>query len=266
MGRTPRTKEPAVPQRDLAPIGAPCWVDLFTSDPDRSRAFYGELFGWKSEAPNQEFGGYFNFTRDDRPIAGAMRNDGSTEATDTWSIYLAVENAVATVDAAAKQGADIQVPAMPVGDLGTMGVVVDPGGARIGLWQPGEHKGFHTFDEANAPSWFELHTHAYEATLDFYRTVFGWTTRVEMDTPEFRYTTLVNGDTQLAGVMDAAAFGPDHYSGWSVYFGADDTDKTLARIVDLGGSVIQPAEDTPHGRLAHAADSTGAEFKLVSRA
>jgi len=36
-------------QRDVAPFGAPCWIDLFTSDPDKSRAFYGELFGWEAK-------------------------------------------------------------------------------------------------------------------------------------------------------------------------------------------------------------------------
>ncbi len=34
--------------------------------------------------------------------------------------------------------------------------------------------------------------------------------------------------------------------------------------VDLGGSVLMPAEDTPYGRLAAAADPTGARFKLVA--
>jgi predicted enzyme related to lactoylglutathione lyase len=50
-----------------------------------------------------------------------------------------------------------------------------------------------------------------------------------------------------------------------VYFGADDTDKALARVVDLGGSVVTPAEDTPYGRLAQATDPTGALFKLVAQ-
>lgn len=35
-----------------------------TSDPDRSRAFYGELFGWTSEVAGEEYGGYFNFSND----------------------------------------------------------------------------------------------------------------------------------------------------------------------------------------------------------
>src|SRR5258708_34879505 len=89
-------KEPAVPQRDVAPVGAPCWIDLFTTDPDKSRAFYTELFGWTAEEPNPDFGGYFNFLENDVPIAGGMRNDGSSEQTDTWSLYLPVVDAAAT--------------------------------------------------------------------------------------------------------------------------------------------------------------------------
>ena len=51
---------------------------------------------------------------------------------------------------------------------------------------------------------------------------------------------------------------------WSIYFGVDDTDAALAQVVDLGGSVLLPAEDTPYGRLAAASDPTGTAFKLVA--
>jgi uncharacterized protein len=44
----------------------------------------------------------------------------------------------------------------------------------------------------------------------------------------------------------------------------DDADAALAQIVDLGGSIVMSAEDTPFGRLATAADPTGALFKLVA--
>ncbi|MCU1451011.1 MAG: putative hydroxylase, partial [Acidimicrobiales bacterium] len=82
---------------------------------------------------------------------------------------------------------------------------------------------------------------------------------------EFRYTTLGEGADAMAGIMDATGFLPDGVPAhWSVYFGAEDTDKTLAQVVDLGGSVVRPAEDTPYGRLAQAADPTGALFKLVA--
>ena len=51
---------------------------------------------------------------------------------------------------------------------------------------------------------------------------------------------------------------------WSIYFGRADTDASVAKTTELGGSLVQPAEDTPYGRLAVCADPTGAVFKLVA--
>ncbi len=256
-------KERAMPRRDVAPIGAPCWVDLYTSDPERAQAFYNELFGWTCEATGPEFGGYFNFSKDGVQVAGGMAHDGETGTPDHWSVYLASDNAAATVDAAAARGRAVIVPAMAVMELGSMAVVTDPGGDAIGIWQPGLHKGFGVFGEPGTPSWFELHTRAYDAALQFYRDVCKWDTATVSDAPEFRYTTLNDGDVQLAGIMDASVFPDGAPTGWSIYFGTDDTDKSLARIVDLGGKIVLPAEDTPYGRLAQASDPTGSLFKLV---
>ncbi len=254
-----------MPRRDSAPIGAPVWVDLLTSDPEKSRAFYGELFGWQSEAAGEEFGGYANFSLDGVQVAGNMGNDGQAGVPDGWAVYLASADAAATVDAAAANGGAVVFPPMAVGELGTMAIVTDPGAGRIGVWQPGLHKGFGILAESGAPSWFELHTRAYDASVRFYRDVFNWDTHVVSDEPEFRYTTLGEGESQLAGIMDASAFLPEGTDAeWSIYFGVDDTDKALARIVDLGGAIVQPAQDTPYGRLAHASDPTGARFKLVA--
>jgi predicted enzyme related to lactoylglutathione lyase len=234
-----------------------------TADPAASRAFYTELFGWTAEEPNEEFGGYFNFSKDGVLIAGCMQNDPSTGTPDVWSIYLAVADAQATVDAAVANGGAVSVPPMPVGTLGTMAYVTDAGGAHIGMWQPGDHKGFGLHAEPGSPSWFELHTRDYDASIAFYQKVFGWTTATVGDTPEFRYTTLGEGEEQLAGIEDASGLLPNGVPAhWSVYFQVDDVDKALAQIADLGGSTVQPAEDTPYGRLAVAADSTGAVFKL----
>jgi predicted enzyme related to lactoylglutathione lyase len=238
-------------------------VDLFTSDPDKSRAFYGELFGWTSESAGEEYGGYINFSKDGVMVAGAMRNDGSTGSPDLWSVYLASKDAAATVDAAAAHGGQVELPAMPVMELGTMAFVVDPGRGRIGVWQPGLHQGFGIVAEPGAPAWFELHTTAYDASLEFYRDVFGWDTHTVSDAPDFRYTTLGEGEGQLAGIMDASAFMPAGAPAtWSVYFGTDNADAALAKIVAMGGSVVDAAEDTPYGRLATATDPTGARFKL----
>jgi len=252
-----------MPLREDAPLGAPCWVDLFTSDADRTQEFYCELFGWTAEAAGPEYGGYVNFSKDGARVAGSMRNDGSSGMPDVWSVYLAVDDAEATVAAAVARAGSVIVPPMAVGPLGTMAVVTDPGQAAIGMWRPGLHKGFGILGETGAPSWFELHTRDFAATVQFYRDVFKWDAHTMSDTPEFRYTTLGKDENALAGVMDGSAYLPEGvHASWSVYFGVDDTDKALARIADLGGSVLEPAQDTPYGRLARAADPTGAAFKI----
>ncbi|HLM65099.1 MAG TPA: VOC family protein [Acidimicrobiales bacterium] len=253
-----------MPQRDSAPVGAPCWIDLLTSDPDAARAFYSDIFGWTAEDAGEEYGGYVNFAKGGLPVAGCMRNDGTTGAPDAWTVYLASEDAKATTDAAVAHGGQVLLPAMDVKDLGVMAMVADPGGAAVGVWQPGTHTGFRVLGEPGTPNWFELHTRDYDAAVAFYRDVFAWDTHVSSDVPTFRYTTLGEGDGQLAGVMDASAFLPEGVPAhWSVYVGVEDADATLARIGQLGGSTVQPAEDTPFGRLAQAADPTGALFKLV---
>lgn len=53
-------------------------------------------------------------------------------------------------------------------------------------------------------------------------------------------------------------------SQWTTFFGAEDVDKTLQVITDKGGAVLRPADDTPYGRLAAAADPTGVMFNLSS--
>jgi uncharacterized protein len=180
-------------------------------------------------------------------------------------VYLATDDAEATVAAATAPGGAVIVPAMDVMALGRMAVVIDAGQAAIGMWQPGEHKGFGVFAEPGTPTWFELHTRDYDASVAFYRDVFGWDAHAMSDTPEFRYTTLGRDDDALAGIMDASGFLPAGVPAhWSVYFGVEDTDAALAQAVDLGGAIVMGAEDTPYGRLATAADPTGALFKLVA--
>ena len=178
--------------------------------------------GWTSNEPNPEFGGYFNFSKGDSLVAGGMKNDGTAGVPDLWNVYLAVENAEATVAAATAHGGGVIVPAMEVGDFGSMAVITDAGGAAIGMWQPGTHKGMGVLAEPGAPAWFELHTRDYDASVQFYTDVFGWDAKTMSDTPEFRYTTLGEGESALAGIMDSTNFLPEGVPAhWAVYLAVD---------------------------------------------
>lgn len=252
-----------MPVRTSAPVGAPIWIDLASSDVDRSKEFYAAVFGWTFEAGGPEFGGYVNAFCDGKPVAGLNFNDPQWDVPDTWTTYLHTTDAKATLDKAVAAGgvACTEGPPEPmqIGDRGYMGMLTDPTGAFFGLWQPAGHRGFEVFNENGAPTYFQLTTGEYCKALRFYSEVFGWQIESVSDTDEFRYSTANFDGEALLGVMSWDV-GPD----WCVFLGADDVDKTVQLVLDNGGSVVREAEDTPYGRLAAVTDSTGASFNLSS--
>lgn len=246
------------------PTGAPCWIDLLTSEPRRSSEFYCALFGWTAGEASPEFGGYFMFFLDGAPIAGVMPNLPDMNIDDQWGTHLAVDDARGAVEKALTHGGHLGQEPMEIADLGTAAIVGDPGGARIGMWQANTFAGFGARGRPGAPGWFELHTRDYEDSVAFYRDVFGWETHTMSDTAQFRYTTLGSDANACAGIMDASAMlAPDAGAEWRIYFATADTDASLARVTELGGSIVRAAEDTPYGRLADVADPLGSRFMLI---
>jgi predicted enzyme related to lactoylglutathione lyase len=252
-----------MPKRENAPVGAPCWVDLLTSDVTRSRDFYGALFGWQALEANPEFGGYFMFAIEGTPVAGCMPNPGGMGMPDTWSIHLATDDTQKTIESAEASGGRVLMPSVDIGDLGTTTMLSDPGGAAFGAWQPGTFQGFGIVAEFGAPGWFELATNDYDDAVNFYRDLFRLDANVVSEGPEFRYTTLRSGEEDVAGILDTSMFGSEIASRWTVYFVAEG-DATVAKVVELGGTVVRPPEDSPYGRLSEVTDPGGIPFKLVA--
>ncbi len=248
-----------MPRSDLP--GHPVWVELYTSDPSAASRFYARLFGWSAVDSGPDYGGYLTFQHQDGPIAGCMLNDATTGGVNSWSVYLESNDAADTVRMAEANGGEISIEPIQVGDLGHMAFVTDPGGALVGIWQPGTHEGISARSEPGTPAWFELFTSDYPRALEFYANAFGWTFHTVSDTDDFRYSTLGKDEAALAGVMDVSS--TDDPEGWSVYFATADTDATVAAAEEAGGTVVRPAEDTPYGRLAWLADPQGARFKVM---
>ncbi len=147
-------------------VGAPCWIDLYSSDTAKATAFYGQLFGWTAEQPQEGFGGYFTFTKDGKHVGGCMHNDGEAGYPDGWGVHLMTDDVDATAKAAPEHGGTVEFEPMTVGENGRSTMLKDPGGAMIGAWQPGTQKGFEVTGEPGTPAWFELHTRDYDKSVE----------------------------------------------------------------------------------------------------
>lgn len=246
--------------RTAVPDGAPIWLDLASSDVAASRAFYGELFGWTSEEPDPELGGYLNFSRGDERVAGCMpAMDGAP--TDVWTAHLATSDVEKTCEQVLAAGGAIYAAAMDVRDLGRLAVVADPSGAAVGLWQPGTHRGLLTLSEPGHAAWFELHTRDHAGSLAFYGEVFGWRSELMADTDEFRYAVASVDGEEVAGVQQITDGSAPH---WTMAFQVPDVDASQQQAVELGASLVGGPGDSPYGRLAWLTDPTGAALTLRS--
>jgi predicted enzyme related to lactoylglutathione lyase len=183
-------------------------------------------------------------------------------------VYLSSADAKGTVDKALAHGGTLRDGPMDIADLGVQAIITDDTGARIGVWQAKSFPGISAFGPVGTPSYFELITRDYAKSVAFYTDVCGWQPEVAGDTDEFRLSVLKDSDGEtIAGIMDGAGFlPPDAVDQWQFYIQVADTDAALAKVTELGGTVVQPGIDTPYGRLAAATDSTGAPFKLVGPA
>jgi len=51
---------------------------------------------------------------------------------------------------------------------------------------------------------------------------------------------------------------------WGIYIAVADTDKTIAKVGQLGGTTVFGPEDLPPGRLASCVDPAGAMFSVIA--
>ncbi|HEY2999333.1 MAG TPA: VOC family protein [Acidimicrobiales bacterium] len=117
-------------------IGTFSWSELVTSDPEGSKAFYGDVFGWGEETHGEGPGAYTEWKVAGRSVGGMMpRPPGMPEqAPDFWAVYFTVSDGAETVARVAELGGGLMMGPMEV-EPGTIAVVTDPQGAAFNVIQ-----------------------------------------------------------------------------------------------------------------------------------
>lgn len=241
--------------------GAPCWVDLATSDPDATRSFYGTLFGWEYEIGPAETMYYSQALVRGKPVAAIYgQPPGQGAMPVAWTTYLATDNADATSKRITDSGGALNMGPDDVMDQGRMVIATDPSGAVFGLWQAGKFFGAALVSEPGAFSWNELSTPDLDAARRFYSAVFGYEWE-DVDTGPGGppYATFAVGGRPVGGAMQQSDVPPN----WGTYFSVADPDATVAKAQELGGGVLMPATDSPYGRFAVLRDPQGAVFSVT---
>jgi predicted enzyme related to lactoylglutathione lyase len=107
-------------------------VELNTKDLKAAKKFYTSVFDWKLlDVPS------YTMIEVGKGVGGGMAK-AQKGAPTAWLPYVEVADVKKTIATAKKAGAQITLPYMSLGDMGEIGVFVDPTGAALGVWAPGK--------------------------------------------------------------------------------------------------------------------------------
>ncbi len=120
--------------------GALTWDDLRSTDPDAARAFYADLFGFRTDPLPDAGPDYALFTLpgESAPLGGMGGMMGAPEGTPShWLVYFAVPDAAAAASAAEAGGGTVLMRDF-ASPYGTIAMLADPAGATFLVIQPPE--------------------------------------------------------------------------------------------------------------------------------
>jgi len=103
------------------------FMDLRTTDRERSRSFYAALFGWSATESL--------FMGDSGPWGGLTQLADGDERQPQWVPYVPVHDLDQAVARAVELGATANRPRVDL-PQGSVAVIEDPAGATVALWEP----------------------------------------------------------------------------------------------------------------------------------
>ena len=105
--------------------------EIMGPDGEAIKAFYEEMFGWKSEAV-PGFDEYFTTDADESGVSGAVGKGG--EGMESYvTMYVEVDSVDEHLAKAEAAGGSTIMPRMVVPDIVTFGLLSDPAGNMIGV-------------------------------------------------------------------------------------------------------------------------------------
>lgn len=256
-----------MPTVDKHPAGNVAWMELATTDQPAAKRFYSALFGWEpNDFPMGPEEVYTMFMLRGRETGAAFTMPAQERAAGMpphWQIYVAVEDAEATVGRAEELGGKTVLGAFDVMTFGRMAVLQDPTGAFFSVWQARDHKGMGVVGETGAFCWADLQTRERDRAKEFYGGLFGWEFVPGKDKDAEGYLHIRNGEQYIGGLPPADSL-PTHVPPhWLPYVQSADCEGQTARAGGLGAKILVPATTIEASlRFSVLSDPEGAIFAL----
>lgn len=112
-------------------------VELNTTDLEKAKDFYSQLFDWELEEMSMGPSGTYILIKPGTGTGGGMLKHPMPGEPSVWLPYVLVDDIVGATQKAKLLGASIVKDAVEVPGAGWLSIIVDPTGATLGLWKSG---------------------------------------------------------------------------------------------------------------------------------
>ena len=241
------------------------WNELMTTDPEAAAAFYRAVAGWETK-PWGHHVAYTLCVAPAGPVAGIMALPDDARAAGappSWLAYVGTPDLDATLVQATGLGARVLKGATQIEGAGRFAVLADPQGASFGIYTP--------LQSAPQPAvaagqfvWHELTSDDVEASLGFYRALFGWEEMQRMDMGAMGPYVIFGSDGVQRGGMYRRPPGQPGGAGWLAYAHVASAEWATAAAVAAGARILHGPADVPGGRITMLVDPQGAPFAVHS--
>jgi predicted enzyme related to lactoylglutathione lyase len=241
------------------------WTDRFASEFEQARDLYSALFGWEWRIISEEPIPYGMFYNDGEAVTGLMEwePDGVARPYGRWIHYISVDDVPATVKAVLAHGGRAMSGYRDVPERGQYAILAGPGEAPFGVLDsssgdPDEYRA-----RVGDWIWIDLFTDDAVYAIDFYESIFGYSTYENPDENSPNDIVISSGGYSRGGISELSK-DSENSPQWFGYIRVDSVSEITARVAELGGTVMyEPDFDVHDMSMAIIEGPSGSLFGLL---
>jgi len=240
------------------------WFDLATTELDKQKAFYGNVFGWKFRTISNTDDMYTLVSNGEQDVAGmfSIKPREGAPVGALWIGLMSTDDPAKAVSIVESNGGSVHTKPKAIAKRGTYALLRDPEGALFGVLKS---------DSGDPPDmdaaigdflWMDLFAKEPSKAGQFYQQVAGYEITKGEAAENVERLVLTSHDKSRAGVVPL----PDdaNRAGWLPYVRVADIDATLKKITAAGGYImVEPTPELLDGNLAIFVDPQGGVLGIV---
>lgn len=240
------------------------WFDLATTELEKQKAFYGEVFGWRYRTISTTDDQYTLVINGEQSVAGmfSVKPHKDAQAGALWFAMMSANDLAKVAAAVVQGGGAIHTEPTNLPQRGTYALFRDPEGALFGVLESSSGDPPDGDIEIGEFLWMDLFAQQPEKAGAFYRQLADYEiTRNEVREGVDRLLLNAHGRPR-AGIVPLPE--EANRAGWLPYVRVDDVEETLDKVATAGGYImVPPDKDLLDGNLAIFADPQGAILGIV---